>query len=215
MREMKKIFLMAGVASLAACAPQSTPSMMNIEKPRLVQETTLEQVALKDAGDGYLAGLAERYRRYGTEAMQVSLAYDPTGPYTAVKAFSDLAAIKDRLRGLGVRNIQAETVQADIPAPTLMISFDGISAVAPAGCTTMPGMADGMTTRHVGSYKFGCTVDSLLAQQLYRPADLMGADKMDPIDGRKTVTGIEFDRVMSAEEAEGPLNVYGRQDIEN
>ncbi len=213
MNLMKKTFLLLPVLA-CACAPQSTPSMVNTEKPRLVADTTMQQIPVSSVTDGYLFNLARDYERYGTDAMHLSLGYDPKSKnYGAMKAFSDLADIKTKLREKGVRNITAEAVKMEGGAPTLMVSYDGVMAAAPAGCRNMPGFDDGMTTRELGDYRFGCSIDTMLAKQIYRPADLAGNAAEDPDNARRGVNIVDHYRTVGAAETEGDLERLQRADM--
>ncbi|HEU4837863.1 MAG TPA: hypothetical protein VFS88_00460, partial [Micavibrio sp.] len=94
--------LLVSATGLAACARQSTPSMMNTSRPQLVPETALQQVPVAEVTDGYVYNLVENYKRYGVDTLQLSLAYDPASKtYNAMKAFEDLAAVKGKLAKLG------------------------------------------------------------------------------------------------------------------
>lgn len=209
------ILLVAATAALAACARQSTPSMMNTAKPQLVPETTLEQMPVSRISDGYLYKVADNYQRYGADTMQLTLAYDPASKqYTAMKAFEDLSSIKSRLKKLGVHSITGETAKSEGVTPTLMISYDSLSAQAPAGCRNMPGFDDGLTTNAIGDYKFGCSVDTMIAKQIYRPSDLNGNAAGDPMDGRRAANSVEYYRDIQPEEAEGELNRFDRADVQ-
>lgn len=205
--------LMATTCALAACAPQNTPSMMNVEKPRLVTETAMQQIAVKDIKDGHLRMLASEYDRYGADAMNLSLVYDPKSKtYGAMNAFNDLARIKGKLNSFGVRSVTAETMQGE-GDPVLMISYDSLKAQGPKGCTTFPGVEGNETTRFVGDYRFGCTTESMLAKQIYRPSDLGGKDHMDPGDGRRATNSIEHYRVVTEAEANREMDILTRDQI--
>ena len=207
--------LLVSATTLTACGRQSTPSMMNTTRPQLLSETTLQQVPVSEVSDGYIYNLVDNYKRYGADTLQLSLAYDPASKtYTAMKAFEDLASIKGKLAKLGVRSVKAETVKSEGVSPTLMISYDAVKAAGPAGCRNMPGFDDGLTTGHIGEYKFGCSVDSLIAQQVYRPTDLAGRAGSDPIDGRRATNTIEHYRNVSEQEAEGDLDRFDRTNIQ-
>ena len=209
------VLLMASALSLSACGRQSTPSMMNTSLPQLAPETTLAQIPVQNVTQGYLYNLSDNYKRYGTDTMQLTLAYDPNSKtYTAMKAFEDLADIKSKLKKLGVRSVVSETVKTEGIAPTLMVSFDSVTAHAPAGCRNMPGFDDGLTTGHIGDYKFGCSTDTLIAKQIYRPTDLAGNAGSDPIDGRRAANTVEYNRQVTQEEAEGDLNRFDRSNIQ-
>jgi type IV pilus biogenesis protein CpaD/CtpE len=208
-------FLMIGVSLLPACARQSTPSMMNTSRIQLVPETTMEQLPVADISPGYIYRIAENYGRYGADKMHLSLAYDPADKsYGAMQAFNDLASVKGKLAEAGIRSVTAETVKTDGVKPTLLVAYDAVSAQAPAGCRNMPGFDDGLTTSEIGDYRFGCSVDTMIAKQIYRPSDLNGHAGSDPGDGRRAANSVEYYRQITPDEAEGELNRIERTDIQ-
>ena len=209
-------FLLVATLGLNACSRLNTPSMVNEARPRLLPETILEQIPVANISETDLYQIADNYQRYGVDTMQISLAYDPAlKTYSAMKAFEDLSAVKAKLKKLGVRSITGETVKSEGAIPTLLISYDSVTAQAPEGCRNMPGFDDGLTTGQIGDYKFGCSVDTMLAKQIYRPADLQGVGTSDPIDGRRATNSVEYYRHVDAQEAEGDLDRFDRTDIEN
>jgi len=131
-----------------------------------------------------------------------------------VQAFKDLSRFKDGLAKSGVHSVVAETMKAEGSDPTLMVTYDAVTANAPAGCRNMPGMDDGLTTEAVGDYRFGCSVDTILAKQVYRPGDLAGNGASDPIDGRRAANTVEYYRQVTSDEAEGELQRLERGDIQ-
>lgn len=201
------------ICALTACGHQSTPSMMSTNKPQLVQDTAMMQVPVKNVSDGYLSSLADSYTRFGSDTMHLSLVYDPTSKtYTAMKAFNDLSDFKARLKKRGVRNVTAETLQAS-GEPLLMISYDQTHATAPQGCQTLDTARNNTTTRFIGEYKFGCTIDTMVANQIYRPSDLRGNAEFDPGDGRRAANSTEHYRVVTEEEANKEMEVLSREQI--
>ncbi len=211
----KFLSLLAVSACLCACAPQSTPSMMNTSLPRLSEETALLQIPAESVSEGYLYKVSSDYERYGQGEMQLTLVYDPSSKtYTKMNAFKDMASYKETLAKIGVRNMKGEVLEANNIAPTLMISYDSVKAMAPDGCRNMPGFDDGLTTREIGQYRFGCTTDTMLARQIYRPSDLRGVGEADPADGRRSAANAEYYRQVTQDEAEAPLDVYSRDNIE-
>lgn len=211
---MKKIFV-CSVLLLGACAPQHTPSMMNTSRPQVVNETTMEQVPVAKVTDGYLYNVSANYARYGNDTLHLSLAYDPASKtYNAMKAFSDLADIKGRLKKMGVRSMVGEAVKVNGTEPTLMIAYDSLSAQAPAGCRNMPGFDDGLTTREIGNYRFGCSTDAMLTKQIYRPGDLLGNEAGEPGDGRRASMVVDYYRSVTPEEAGRELERIDRGEIQ-
>ncbi len=216
MKNIKAItILLIGTSLLPACGRQSTPSMMNTTMPRVVEETTMDQIPVAQVTDSYLYKIASNHERYGTNTLLLTLSYDPKSKsYDAMKAFEDLAKIKGSLRQMGVTSVRAETVKSENSTPTLMVAYDSASAQAPDGCRNMPGFDDGLTTTEIGDYKFGCSIDTMLAKQIYRPSDLKGTAMTDPIDGRRAANATEYYRNVDKEEAEGDLNRIQRSDIQ-
>lgn len=215
---MKKItlsILLLSASLLPACGRQSTPSMMNTSLPRVVKESAMTQVPVQNVSQGYLAKVSSDYTRYGEGPMQITLVYDPSSKtYGAKNAFEDLARFKTVLQKQGVRDVTGEALQANNMAPTLMVSYNAVKAEAPAGCKNMPGFDDGLTVGDIGDYRFGCSTDTMMAKQIYRPSDLRGNDASDPGDGRRSANNSEYYRDVTADEADSELNVYSRDDIE-
>ena len=208
--------IILATVGLGACARQNTPSMMNTSKPQLVSGTELKQIPVNKVTDGALYAIASDYERYGADTLNLALVYDPSSKnYSAMKAFNDLSDIKGRLKKMGVRSVVGEAVKADGSTPTLMVSYDSLRAQAPAGCRNMPGFDDGLTQAHISDYRFGCSIDTLVAQQIYRPSDLMGSNASDPGDGRRAATNVEFYKQVDRDEAEAPLIRIERSDIQN
>ncbi len=207
--------LIIATSFLPACGRQTTPSMMNTSLPRVVNQTELVQAPVEDVTSGYLARIASDHERYGQGPLQLTLVYDAgSKTYGTKKAFDDLARFKTSLEKMGVRGIKGEALKANNIEPTLMVSYDRVKAEAPAGCKSMPGMENGMTTPEIGDYRFGCTSDMLLAKQIYNPSDLRGRYDSDPIDGRRAANNSEYYRVVTDDEADGELRTLSRDDIQ-
>ncbi|PZQ46939.1 MAG: hypothetical protein DI551_04090 [Micavibrio aeruginosavorus] len=211
------MMVLISACALSACARQNTPSMMSTNKPQVLPETTLQQVPAKSVSDGYLMKIADDYARFGADTLQLGLVYDPNVKgYGAMQAFNDLARFKEKLSKLGVRSIKAETIKQEGGEPTLLITYDSLHAAAPQDCGTMAGIETRVTNHEdIADYKFGCSVDTMLARQIYRPSDLLGNSASDPGDGRRAANSVEYYRTISPEEAEGDLQRIQREDIEN
>ena len=170
----------------SACTPQSTPSMMNTAPIRLSHETVVEQIPLKDIDESRLSLLSQNYHRYGNGAVDLTMTYDPAAQnYTAMNAIHTLEQTEKTLRQKGVHQVYAQTMPVKSGKPVLMVSYNVARALAPAGCSDMPGLYDNKTGRDIGDYRFGCGVDGLIARQLARPSDLEGRSAMGARDGRR------------------------------
>jgi type IV pilus biogenesis protein CpaD/CtpE len=202
------------VLALSACA-QNTPSMMNENKPRLIEQTQIDHIPMKDMNDTVLAAVAENYRRYGEGTLDLTVTYDPKSKtYTAMKAVNDLAHMADVLRVKGISDIKTNTLPAPGTDPMLAVHYDSVSALGPKDCAPMPGMDDYTTGRNLDSqYLFGCGIETQLARQIYRPADLRGNGTVETGDGRRAVSVSETYRAQQASEVRGTLQQWGRSDL--
>lgn len=180
-----KLAAMLSVFVLGACT-QTTPSMMNTQKPLLVNETIIEQVALNDLSDDMLEALAAGYTKNGTGALELTMAFDPTSKsFTAMKAVQKLQSIKTVLAHKGVRNVETETLSIKGAQPALMVSYDSIRAQGPQGCKMIPGLESNETSRFLGDYQFGCGTETMLARQISTPSDLQGTDGLGKRGARR------------------------------
>jgi len=76
--------------------------------------------------------------------------------------------------------------------PSLLVSYDMAQATAPFGCETMTGLYREGTTRFLGDYKFGCSIDTMMANQIAHPSDLQGNAGLDnDASGRRQALVIE------------------------
>lgn len=140
------------------------------------------------------------------------MAFDPKSKtFTAMSALNKLKEVKMKLSRKGVKNIVTETLAVDGAKPALMISFDSVHAQAPSDCEVMPGVTRNKTTRFLGEYKFGCSVETMLAKQITRPADLEGVGGLDDTgSGRRDSNVIES---YAAGVPREPLDTIGRSDL--
>ena len=184
---MKNIILALPVlVSLAACAPMTTPSMINNSNPQLSKTMMMEQIKLNDLDSQVLSALATHYKRNGLNALDLTMTYDPQSrDFTATSAARELNRIKNYLKTKNIQNITMQTQAIASGTPSLLVSYDMVNAVAPYDCDIMPGLYRGETTRFLGEYKFGCSVDTMLTRQMAHPSDLLGNDVMTKSDGRR------------------------------
>lgn len=177
--------IILGAVSLTACT-QTTPSMMNTSRVELARETSVEQIPLSGVNDINMTVLAEKYRKYGSGPLDLLMTYNPKArDFTAMKAVHKLKYVQTILKTKGVRNIEAQTLAVPDGKPSLIVSFDTVTAQAPSDCTPMPGLELNKTDRDLGSYKFGCGLETAFARQIARPADLEGNTDMGVRSARR------------------------------
>jgi type IV pilus biogenesis protein CpaD/CtpE len=204
-----------GCVVMAGCQ-QSTPSMMNTSRVELSTQTGIDQVPVSKINDGYLSALASQYGRYGEGPIDLTVSYDPSSKsYTAMKAVNQLSFLSEALAKKGLNNIRTATLPVDGQAePTLMVSYDMVTAQGPADCGNMEGLYSNTTSRDVGDYRFGCGVEQMLARQVSRPADLRGRGTVDQADGRRASNVSEAYRAITVEDVNTELDSFDRDDIQ-
>jgi len=182
-----KMILVTFVAlfGLSACT-MNTPSMLNQTPMHLSKTTMMEQVKYIDLNDDVLSALAAHYSKNGMSALDLTMTYNPADTkFDADEAAHQLRHVKQALAKKNVTNVMTQTQAINGGTPSLLVSYDMAQVGAPYSCATMPGLYREGTTRHIGGYQFGCSVDTLMAQQIAHPTDLMGNSDMDIASGRR------------------------------
>lgn len=217
MKPTKHIVIMT-MMSVALCACElATPSMMNTSKVELVTQTGIDQVPVTKVNDNYLSAMAANYSRYGEGPVDLTISFDPSSKsYTAMKAVNQLSSISDVLARKGIKNVRTSTLPVSGQVePTLMVSYDMVTAQGPRDCGHMNGLYGNNTSEKVDDYRFGCGVEQMLARQISRPSDLRGRGTADPGDGRRATIVSESYRGQPTEAYTEPVEGLGRDDIAN
>lgn len=185
--------LLCGVAAgIAACA-LDTPTQAPQKRVRLQSGPSYKQMPAAATDEATLRAFAEEYRRFGSGPVELTVSYDPRSRNnTALNASEHAARIAASLRRLNVPQVSTAILPVNMlgEEAQVMMRYESLTARAPEGCTVMGGV-DGYTTEVMPDYEYGCTVESLLARQIARPADLAGRGGMAPIDGRRTAIEVE------------------------
>ncbi len=200
--------LFLGCLLVAGCT-QTTPSMMNTSPIELRSETHMEQIPLEHIDDLSMSILAQQYTRYGDGPLELTMTYDPKSKsYTAMKALHTLKGVEEKLATKGLANVKMDTLAVEGQKPALMVMYPSVQAQAPSDCGAMPGLNDNITGRELlAPYKFGCGVETMMARQVYRPADLRGrgGEVMGVNDGRRISNVMTTYHTLNERQATGDL----------
>ena len=185
------VFLLSGCETLV-----HEPTFVSQSKLQVEEEAFFDDVHVSKMDAEYVAALSQHYSSKGDGGVDLSVTYDPTSKKnTAMYASREVARISEEFRRNGV--VVTSTIipvkgQGDVSRA--LVSYDTYTVQEPDDCTDMPGYSD----RNVDpdeDYKLGCTKDSLIAQQVARPKDLMGrADANDTSDGRRAANIVDVYR---------------------
>ena len=209
----RRLAVLAVALSLPACAPLYAPSQMTDKAIFVTEQTLIDQKPVADVDENWLAGIAAYHQRYGSAPADLTVSYLPGArDFTSYDAQKQVGLFADALRKKGVPINRADTMPVEGTPPMLLISFNKVSAAAPPDCNPMPGLTDYRTPRYV-DYELGCGVQSLIARQVARPADLLGRDELSEAEGRRAANVVETYSNYNDADADAELNSFGRGDI--
>ncbi len=194
---------------LAGCSDNYfTPTGVTERKIELVETGYERAIDVSAISAGELAAIAQDYKRYGSNGLNLTISYDPStsGSFSASDAMrkgSDLAAIMRNDHY--VNNVRIAILPLKNTAPRLFVDYTQTQAHAPDGCGVAPGL-DGKganTEDKIENYEIGCSVKTLMAKQVYRPSDLAGTGaSTSDYDGRRGIRNLQgtgyFDGVPNA-----------------
>ncbi len=164
------------------------PPTMNESKIQIEEKTFSDDVLVDDVDVGYINAVASHYQKYGDGPMEVLITYDPKSyRNTAMFANNKAAEIKKALQQNGVTTVVPDVlpIHALGDHARLIISYSYQTAQTSLDCETqMPGLT-GRSLDYNEDYKIGCGTQSLIAQQISKPKDLLGQGNVSSTtDGR-------------------------------
>lgn len=145
--------------------------------------------------------IVENYERYGDGQMNITVTYDPSSKdNSSFTAVEHLGAVTASLRELGIYDVKGGVMpihDQGVSSQTL-VAYRSYSAVMP-DCKQIPGLNDRKPDTSA-DYEFGCSTETLMAKQVYRPKDLLGNSALGRSDGRRAAN--VMDTYRSGEPAE-------------
>ncbi|MES2729108.1 MAG: CpaD family pilus assembly lipoprotein [Pseudomonadota bacterium] len=200
--------LLGSLGGLTACgASFEMPTVMSERRAELATSTHNQSYAESQITDGFLQQMAQYYARYGAGVVGATVTYDPSVSDSPRDANRLAARISNTLKANGVAEVMTET----LPIPNsgremhALLKFGTITAKGPRDCGQMPAYTGtGGATTNNETYKYGCTVETLMAQQVMRPADLAGRAPTAASDGARQ-TAVINDRGYYDNKAFAPL----------
>ena len=193
MHHRRVIFAVAATLLLTGCSVESQ-SWVNQNRVEIHEDQFTDTFETVKINDATLHAIGDYYYRYGNGDMNVVVTYDPQSKSnTKSRAQSSLAYIESGLLKNGVSRSHSalSPMRGSGDVSTTLINFPALTAASPEGCGMMPGYenpaADIPNNTNIDApYKYGCSVESLLAKQVARPSDLLGKQGFETnADGRR------------------------------
>lgn len=173
-----KFLGMVAVLGLVSCS-MAKPSNFTENKPRVYTENYVVEAPAVAFGEKELDMLAADFSYHGSGIPEVTVTYDPaSGVNTAMKAGNELGRIVGSLKKAGVQNVDATIIPIKNSGDqaSVQIAYARSEAIAPKDCDMMPGTYGGSDPTAVADYRFGCSVETIMAKQIARPSDLQGRE---------------------------------------
>jgi len=185
--------------SVAGCMDLYEPPTVNESRIQVKEEAYIKDIAVSDVNDALLGSIARNYAKHGGSPMDILVTYDPRSyRNTAMMATNVAADIASSLRDYGVTNVKAGVmpIKSQGDDARVLITYDSFTAQAPEGCDyDMPGISGESALENDQKYKIGCGIDTLLARQIARPADLLGRGAQENTsDGRPITNKVDLYR---------------------
>jgi pilus biogenesis lipoprotein CpaD len=183
------LMMLALVAvALAGCDMQS-PSQISNSPIRITSEDYHETLPVASFDDEMATAIGKHFKTQGQGPVDVLVVYDPKS--NDKKATNEARRVAALLEKHGVGPVVTSTLPVN-EAPTgyqLMLSYKQLKALPPADCGQHPAdNRSSITGNQNGvyeSYRYGCGIDTYVAQQVVRPRDLLGSDRIGPSDGSR------------------------------
>jgi type IV pilus biogenesis protein CpaD/CtpE len=202
------------VLFLSSCNGLDTPSQINAERVNIEAGQFAQEFPLAELNDAGIKALQQDYARHGNGAAEVTVLYDPKSrSNTAMKASTEATRIADSMRKNGFSDVQIGImpVKNSGDEAKALVTYNTVSAHAPSSCGDMPTFGPDHDVDTTKDYKFGCKVESMLAKQVSRPADLLGRDGSSaPADGRRISNGLKDYRAGKMNDDLGGMSASGK-----
>jgi type IV pilus biogenesis protein CpaD/CtpE len=187
------VLALMSVLLLSGCSVESE-TWVNSDRVEVHDDQFTDTFDTAKMDDGTFHAIGDYFSRYGNGEMNVVVSFDPQSKTnTESKAQAAMASIQSGLSRNGISRVHSalSPMRGSGDISTTLISFPALTAAAPSGCGMMPGYENTATDIQGDSgappkYKFGCSVESLLAKQVARPSDLLGKQGFETnADGRR------------------------------
>lgn len=178
-RISKKIAPCLGIAALLAlgACDMATESRVNVNKIGIEKTIRTVQLPSSNIDERVIVQLADGYLKNGNGNLNILIGYNETKKGDKVRANRQARLYRGLFEDQGIKQIELETVPVDgssIMAKTL-VSYNSLKAVAPEGCSRIPGHVGGGTIENMKTYSMGCETSSMVAKMVSQPASLLNA----------------------------------------
>lgn len=189
-------FFIATALLLTGCDSiiYNTPTEVSTDRIEISREDVALEFDTASLSPAALEKLSHDYRARGDSAMLVTVTYDPHSSANTARRASDTAAgFATALSRQGVKALEVETLPVldSGDRSSTLVSYAGLKALPPSSCGDVLDMDMVSDLDRTENYALGCSVKTFTARQVAKPADLLGKDTMDTVQGRYSVNSLE------------------------
>jgi pilus assembly protein CpaD len=162
---------------IVSCSRMYKEGTISPNRVQVAQENYAQEFDISGSYAAQVQSVSSHYRRHGDGTLGLTVAYNPNmRGQGAMEATQKAAEIANKLRSDGVRDVKTDILPvADLPAMRALVTYTSFNALPPKDCTMLSGYNDRDVKTDM-DYKMGCTVETIIAKQISRPADLMGRE---------------------------------------
>ncbi|PJB71909.1 MAG: hypothetical protein CO093_04110 [Alphaproteobacteria bacterium CG_4_9_14_3_um_filter_47_13] len=189
---MLTCFIISVVPFVASCTLDS-PTYLSQKKVEVVETTQQFEMETAKLDNAALKQIAAHYAGHGDGAVDVTVTYNPkAADNSAMMASNQAARIASALRAQEIGTVRTEILPVyESGSSMAYLTYKAYRAQAPEGCNNLE-QIDDSAHENFRDYKLGCSTESYIAQQIARPADLLGrANTSEEADARKRANAIE------------------------
>lgn len=192
---VRSFAILLSLGLLGGCSMNS-PTWVNQSRVEVHQDQFTDTFETAKLDEGLIRAIATYYYRYGNGPLNLMVSFDSKSKSnTAARAEAEAQRIAGELRRNGAKDISVQTVALSGTGDKSLttVTFPAVVAKAPRKCGMIPGYNTPTTVPETAEgpapYELGCTIEALMAQQVSRPADLLGRKGFESrADGRRQET---------------------------
>ncbi len=188
-----RFLIPAGLVLLLPACSMDVPTTLTHNKAQVIEEMYRAETATAELDNEKLKWVASDYRDKGAGPISVTVTYNPKSKdNTASRASGNAARIAAVLRKEGRTEVNTEILPIhNSDSSKTLLNYVSYRAEPPKGCNNFEDIDDTVHEDY-RKYELGCSTESYLAQQVARPADLLGRGAVrEELGARKHANNLE------------------------
>ena len=176
MKKITSCLSVLGLCLTVTACDVSVPSQLETRKIQIKEKLQTIVVHKTQLTGGRISVIARDYHKAGQGTMHLLVPYAEKVSGAQKEADKELSKYRNAFDKLKVRDLETETVaMMDMThVNDVIISYQRLSASAPAGCGRLPGHDGAVKKEMVHEYTIGCETNAQISNMIAHPSDLIG-----------------------------------------